>query len=224
MSAPCWWCSKCDHTCPLLYREHNLPDGGLCTLSGTGFWRSSGSPLWKWPSSHCLSQKKPTGAKETEELQMLCPLIQTRTFKLWITCTVMIAIFSICSISFHGLRPLARYFSQGFIKKYLSLRLKSSTTFVWKLWMWTLHLQFSLRSSDLAASSCSRSSIALRVWDTVPQFMLFFILSKIKTRRRHRKAGQPFQSFWCLSNRFCCMCVWLLHMLYFTFKFLCYLS
>lgn len=98
---------------------------------------------------------------EKKTFEMLCLLIQIKTLR--ITWTVMIAIFNICNISFHGLRPLARYFSQGFMKKYLSLRLKSSTTFDWRLWMWTLHLQFSLRSSDLAASSCSRSSIALRV-------------------------------------------------------------
>lgn len=99
----------------------------------------------------------------------------------------MIAIFSICNVSFHGLRPLARYFSQGFMKKYLSLRLKSSTTFDWRLWTWTLHLQLRRRSIDLAVSSCSWSSITLE-FRKKRKFTCFFILSEIKAPKKcHRK-------------------------------------
>lgn len=72
------------------------------------------------------------------------------------------AIFNICNISFHGLRPLALYFSQGFMKKYLSLRLKSSTIFdstVQALWM-QLQLLFILLSPEPTRSS--ESSITLK--------------------------------------------------------------
>lgn len=40
---------------------------------------------------------------------------------------VMMAILSICRIIFHGLRPLALYFSHGLMKKYFSFLLKFST-------------------------------------------------------------------------------------------------
>lgn len=86
----------------------------------------------------------------------------TKTVIKAFTWAVMIAIFSICNISFHGLRPLALYFSQGFMKKYLSLRLKSSTTLdSGPGCMSVLHLQrpLAVLSSDLTANRRSMSSI-----------------------------------------------------------------
>lgn len=43
------------------------------------------------------------------------------------TWKVIMAILSICSIIFHGLRPLALYFWHGLMKKYFSFLLKFST-------------------------------------------------------------------------------------------------
>lgn len=83
------------------------------------------------------------------------------------TWTVMSAIFNICNNSFHGLRPRAWYFSQGFMKKYLSLRLKSSTALDSRLWMCARHLQWMCDlPSELVFRSCSRSSIMLRYCTT----------------------------------------------------------
>lgn len=45
-----------------------------------------------------------------------------------LTCTVTTKIFTTCSISLKGLRPLARNLSQGLMKKYLRRRRRSSSS------------------------------------------------------------------------------------------------
>lgn len=84
------------------------------------------------------------------------------------TWAVMIPIFNICNMSFQGLWPLARCFSHGFMKKYLSLRLKSSTASGWSAG--ALHLPPCPLTLLPAALEANRSPMTLspcvgeRVW------------------------------------------------------------
>lgn len=180
---------------------------------------SSDFHLWRWPSFRCSSQKTLTDQKRRKNIHMkqlvishLCIFTLNEnsvlTKCLCATWTVMMAIFNICNISFHGLRPLALYFSQGFMKKYLSLRLKSSTTFDSTPWVPWLHLQlpFILLSSELTRSS--ESSIILKCRaehdlvsvEAVLVAFVFTVFVKALIHLVLEGQVQSFQSFWCLSH------------------------